>query len=192
MAEEMGRCRAASGRRASAFRRRACSRRARGTHWLARGRRARARASAHPRRPGCSGWGRRRSGAPERGRDGPPRRGARAPAELARRAAWRRSYHGLRRPPGSGGRPAGPARPVPDAASVADRGEDHAPRLADALLVGASATAYDPRGHAAHEERDAPLERQQGRLEPRPERIVAPGAIAADDAMAWHGERTTM
>src|SRR5437899_12840056 len=95
----------------------------------------------------------------------------------------------LSRAPGSGGRPAGPARPVPDAASVADRGEDHAPRLADALLVGASATAYDPRGHAAHEERDAPLERQQGRLEPRPERIVAPGAIAADDAMAGHDER---
>src|SRR5436309_896134 len=79
--------------------------------------------------------------------------------------------------------------PVPDAASVADRGEDHAPRLADALLVGASATAHDPRGHAAHEERDAPLERQQGRLEPRPERIVAPGAIAANDAMAGHDER---
>src|SRR5260370_19909889 len=75
-------------------------------------------------------------------------------------------------------RPADAARPVAHAPRVGDRGEDHAVRLGDALLVRAAAPADDARGRAPDERPRRALERQQLRLPAPAERLVAPPALA--------------
>src|SRR5262245_9799287 len=88
-----------------------------------------------------------------------------------------------------GRRPADAARTVADARRVGDRREDDAIRFADSLLVSAAAPADDARARAADQRRRRARELQELRLHRSAKGVMAPGPVAADDAMAGDDHR---
>src|SRR6266849_10118313 len=78
---------------------------------------------------------------------------------------------------------------VSDARSVGDRREDDSVRLAHSLLVGAAATADDPRARAADQRGCRALEPQELGLHRAAEGVVTPGSVAANDAVAGDDHR---
>src|SRR5436309_396370 len=89
----------------------------------------------------------------------------------------------------SRGRSAHAAGTVADAPGVAQRGEDDAMLLGDALVVSAAAPADDPRCRGSDEHRRRALEREQERLHLVAERVVPPAPVAADDPVARDDHR---
>src|SRR5712691_4628129 len=82
------------------------------------------------------------------------------------------------------GRPAHAAGTVADAPGVAQRSEDDAMLLGDALVVSAAAPADDSRRRAPDEHRRRALEREQERLHLVAERVVPPDEDALAHARA--------
>src|SRR5262245_61555395 len=94
------------------------------------------------------------------------------------------------RPPSRRGRRlADAAGTVADARRVGERRENDAIGFADPLLVDAATPADDVRARAADQRRRRALELQELRLHRAAEGVVAPGPVAANDAMAGDDHR---
>src|SRR5262247_626462 len=130
------------------------------------------------------------SGDPSTPRPGAPasrQRGSRTRSRRVVPPTWRAvSYNRRSR---RGGWAAHAARTIADTGGVGDRGEDDAIGFADPLLVRAAAPADDARARAADQRGGRALEPQELCLHRAAKRIVAPGAVAPDDAVAGHDHR---